>query len=154
MTRTSNRILIAMVSGAGLLVLVGLLALLLTGRRKEAEFPQGSPEWVAQSYIKALDDSDWEKAYSYLSDSIKDSRLLDSYKNRKAQGRVADEASRRVLLESSEVKEAEARITVSISTFRSSGPIQTSEYTFRIDFRMRKEGEEWKIVSPTYPPYF
>lgn len=154
MPRTSDRLLIAMLSGISLFVLIGLVALFFVGSRGEAQFPPGSPEAVAQSYLKALEDEDWEEAYSYLSDSVKVFGLRDAYKKRNLGPRIVDEASRRVALESSEIRDGEARLTISVSTFRSSGPMQTSDYTSRIDFRLQKEGDEWKITSPTYPPYF
>ena len=154
MKRSSDKFLIAMLSGIGLFIALGVVALFFIDRNGETEFPAGSPEALTQSYLKALEDSAWEKAYSYLSESVKDSRVRESYMNRKAGGHIDEDASRRIVLESSEIKDGEARIIISVSTFRSSGPLQTSDYTTRIDFRLQKEGDEWKITSPTYPPYF
>ncbi len=154
MKRNSDKLLIAMLSGIGLFIVLGIVALFFIDRNGETEYPAGSPEALTQSYLKALEDNDWEKAYSYLSESVKDFRMREAYVNRKSGGYIQDDASRRLVLESSEIKDAEAKIVISISTFRSSGPLQTSDYTTRIDFRLRKEGDEWKITSPTYPPHF
>ncbi len=154
MNRSSDKLLVIMVAGIAGFIVIGVVALFFVGNRGEAVFAPGSPEAVTQNYLKALEDQDWEEAYGYLSESVKSSRVRDSYIQRKGAGHVDEDANRRIVLERSEVTGTEAKITISISTFRSSGPMETSDYTSRIDFRLQKEGDYWKITAPTYPPYF
>ena len=141
--------------GVGIVLLAGMVALLLVGGRKPVEFPEGSPEKVVQQYLLALENGRWEEAYGYLSDSVKtntpDGRNVKQEYERRV---VRRESSTRIILERSETTGTDATVAVSISTFRSTGPLDTSESSQRIDFRLRQEGGQWKILSPSYPPYF
>jgi len=139
-----------MTGGVGIIVLAGLIALFVVNSRKEVQLSQDSPEWVVQ-YLKALEGGNREEAYGFLADSVKDTDTRRSYEKRMPQH---VEQSRRILLEKSEITDGQARVVVSISTFQSTGPMSTSEYTQRFDFRLKQEGGQWKILSPTYPPFF
>ena len=151
MKRGTDRLLVIMTAGIGLIVLAGLVALFVVNAREEVQFSQDSPEWVVQQYLKALEGGNWEEAYGFLADSVKDTNTRRSYEKRMPEH---IEQSRRILLEKSEVTDGQARVIVSIATFQSSGPMSTSEYTQRIDFRLKQEGGQWKIISPTYLPFF
>ena len=151
MKRGTDRLLVLMTGGVGLIVLAGLIALFVVNSRQEVQLSQDSPEWVVQQYLKALEGGNWEEAYGFLADSVKDTNTRRSYETRMP---AHIEQSRRILLEKSEVTDGQARVVVSISTFQSTGPMSTSEYTQRFDFRLKLEGGQWKIISPTYPPFF
>ncbi|MBM2827179.1 MAG: hypothetical protein HW403_1243 [Dehalococcoidia bacterium] len=151
MTRGSDRILLFMLLGVGAAIVAGFVALVIVGRREVADFPANTPEGVVQRYLNALEHGDVEDAYGYLSRSIKDSDLEKNYKR---DGRhPGDESSRQVVLEKSEITGDEARVIVSISTFRSSGPMETSENTYQLHFKLKLEDGQWRIVTPSYPPY-
>src|SRR3990172_5393618 len=151
MKRGTDRLLVIMTAGIGLIVLAWLIALFVVNARQEVQFSQDSPEGVVQQYLKALEGGNWEEAYGFLADSVKDTNTRRSYEKRMPEH---IEQSRRILLEKSEVTDGQARVIVSIATFQSSGPMSTSEYTQRIDFRLNQEGGQWKIISPTYLPFF
>lgn len=151
MKRGTDRLLVLMMGGVGLIVLVGLIALFVVNSRKEVQFSQDTPEWAVQQYLKALEERNSEAAYGFLADSAKDTNTRRSYERGMA---TPGEPSRRILLDKSEITDGQARVVVSISTFQSSGPMNTSEYTQRFDFRLKREGGQWKILSPTYPPFF
>lgn len=153
--RSSDRLLLFLLAGVGIVLLAGIVALLLVGSRKPAEFSEGSPEKVVQQYLIALENGRWEEAYGYLSDSVKtDTPEGKNVKQDYERRVVRRESSTRIILERSEATGSDATVAVSISTFRSTGPLDTSEFSQRIDFRLRLEGGQWKILSPSYPPYF
>ena len=151
MKRGTDRLLVMMTASIGFIVLAGLVALFVVNSREEAQFSQDSPEWVVQQYLKALEEENWEKAYDFLAGSVKNENTRKSYERRM---RENVEKSGRILLEKSAVTDGEAKVIVSISTFQSSGPMSTSEYTQRFDFRLKLEGGQWKIFSPTSLPFF
>ncbi|GEM_PF-888804 len=155
MPRPSDRLLLYLLAGVAIVLLAGMVALLLVGGRKPAEFPEGSPEKVVQQYLLALESGRWDEAYGYLSDSVKSNTLEGKNLKQDYERRVVNhQSSTRIILERSETTGTDATVMVSISTFRSTGPLDTSEHSQRIDFRLRQESGQWKIRSPSYPPYF
>ena len=141
MTSRPNLVVAAVV---GLVALLAVVAGIVSATRHAPSFEPGTPEAVVQAYLAAVIDADAETAVAQLSaDSPCTVDDLD---------RAFRTQDVRVVLRDSRIDgdTAQVRVDVIMST---GGPLDTSEYSERVTFRLTRAGGAWLITGSPWPMY-
>lgn len=149
--RSTDKFLIGIV--AGVLVLVGV-AFAVAFLRPEPTFrPDDSAEGVAHNYLLALQQADYERAYGYLSPSLKgypDSAEAFARDARNYQWNFgAGSESITLEVKSARVIGEQTVVEVQETRFYEGGLFDSSQYTNTFDMTLRLDGESgaWKITA-------
>ncbi len=141
--------LAAIVVGAVILIVAGLIAIPLAARRAPELAPETTPEGVTQRFYQAAYAGDYSTAHSYLAaesraqlPEIELQQQLAS-RLRETQMRVIDPT----------VHDDSATVRVALSHFQPGGLFGSNEWTEEIDVTLKREGNAWKIAGgPFYLP--
>lgn len=141
--RRVDPLLVAIVAGAVLLIVAGLLALPLIAGRTPTLAPASTPAGVVQRFYQAAYASDYAAAYSYLAPatqariSANELQQQLSQQLRQTQMRVA---------ETSAVGDS-ATVQVTITHSQAGGLFGSDEWTEQTSLVLNRAGESWQIVS-------
>ena len=132
----------------GVLLVVSIVVALL---EREETLSEGSPEATVQQFLKAVEGEDFQIAYGFLSEELREDCSVQDFVGANARnGRLRNG---RVTLERTQTVEDTTFVTVRITQFFGSGPFGTSESTFEQRFPLSQENGEWRFTQ--YPwPYF
>lgn len=148
--KTTDKFLIGIVAGVVLLVGVAFAVVLL--RPKPAYRADDTPENVAHNYLLALQQSDYERAYGYLSPTIR------GYPDT-AESFIEDindynwtfhqEDSITLSVGSARITGERATVTVQKKVFYEGGLLGSSDYTDTFDVTLRRDATSgvWKIID-------
>ena len=146
--KSSSRSLLIFGVAIGVLVIVAIVLVLTIGGAREVPLlPEDEPGGIVQRYFLALDDGEYQTAYSYLSPPA-DEKL--TYEKWHPSVSSEDKPSWQVTLGDSTVTGDEATVDVTVDVFRPGGPFDNPMYTHHTTFFLKQEGTSWKITSPTY----
>ena len=151
-----DRFLLAIVAGAVALVVGGIAIVLVAGRAPApAPADPASPVGVVQAYAAAVQAGDAERAYGYLSQSVRRTRPLDRYRTSFSNSGRSSDTERRLLIEPVSEGPERAEVKVTISTFSvHGGPLSSSTYHRDVTVRLVKEADVWRIDQPLEPYSF
>jgi len=146
--KSTDKLLLGIVLGVVLLIVIVFSVMLL--KPKPSFQSEDTPDGVAHNYLLALQQEDYDRAYSYLSTS------LPGYPDNAEAFRqnVADYSWRfrlgqevTLAIESAETLNSRAVVTVLETRFYQSGAFEGSQRisTFEIDLEL--DGNQWKIVD-------
>ena len=146
--RSSNRLLIAIVIGA--VILVGI-AIGVTLLQPEPDYlTDDTPEGVAHNYLFALEKGEHERAYSYLSPTLPGypidvETFTEGIEHYSYLFSLGEDTSFRI----GNVKSTDnsASITINETTFYSGDIFGSNEYTRTFKMKLRLEDGEWKVVE-------
>lgn len=142
--------LAAIVVGAMLLIVAGLIAIPLAAHHSPALAPETTPEGVVQRFYQAAYASDYVTAHSYLTAEAR-TRLspLDLQQQLAPQLR---QSQMRVI--STTVSDDSATVRVALTHFQPGGLFGANEWTEEIDLVLKREGGAWKIAGGPFflPP--
>lgn len=148
MKQNSNKLLIGIVIGIILLVVAAFVVVL---RRPAPEYQAGdSPESVTHNYLLAIQQGDYERAFSYLSPTLEHpadaQAFLQSIEDSSWDFQLHQDVS--LAIESTAQNSAtRATVTVRQTTFYGDGLFGGSPNTRTFDLNLEKGGEEWKLVG-------
>lgn len=131
--------------GAGILALLilSVVVVLLVGRTGAADYPADSPEGTLQRYLAAFDDGDYEVAYGYFSDRVKEEMPIEDF--RQAAGMYGGyPTTQRVLFEGSSGDGDRVRLELVVEYFYGEGLGSGSDRQPR-QVNMVREGDGWRI---------
>jgi hypothetical protein len=159
--KSSSRLLVAFGITIGVLVVIVIvLGLTLSGEQTVSLLPEDTPEGTVQRYILAIQDKDYEKAYSYLSPTAlveeeeEDNSYYASYENWSRPYSWRGESSGwKATQGESSITGDEATVEVTIEVFRPEVPFADPVCSRHYTFQLRKEDTSWRITSPLYPLY-
>jgi hypothetical protein len=143
--KAPDKFLVAILAGVVLLVGITFAAALL--RPAPTYRSDETPEGVAHNYLLALEQEEFDRAYSYLSPT------LEGYPD--SADEFADDVrdyswqfqSVALAVESTRVTGDEARVTVR-ETFSSDGGLFSGgNYSTTFDMRLQEENGEWKLIA-------
>jgi hypothetical protein len=141
--------LAAIVAGAMILIVAGLIAIPLAARRAPELAPETTPEGVVQRFYQAAYAGDYTAAHGYLAATARaDLPMLDLQQQmvprlRETQMRVVDTTA----------GGDSATVRVALTHFQPGGLFGSNEWTEQIDVVLAREGDTWKIASgPFYLP--
>ena len=149
--KTTDKFLTGIVIGIVVLVVVAFAFALL--RPEPAYLPDGTPDAAAHNYLLALQQSDYERAYQYLSPSLRGypesaeefaTNVEDnSWNFRLDQGSVSLEVT------STAVTGNRATVRVLETRFNENGLFDSSQYTDTFEMHLERSSSEadWKIID-------
>ena len=149
--KSSNRALAIFGAAIGLLALVTLVLVLVTGNRPVKLLPGDTPQGVVQRYLLAIDQSDYLTAWNYLAPQVPDGKPQTYEQWRQSFTYPADRPAYKATLGASRIDGGQATVDVVIDTFRQyNGLFGNPVSTTRITFFLQQDGGTWKITDPTY----
>lgn len=118
---------------------------------------ENTPEGVVMRYFQALNDKDYETAYSYLSqDALSENQWLDTYSEWLIDGtRGYNDSENAWKVELGEIHRSDitTSIEVEITVLQPDLPFATNRYTQIELFQLSDLEDGWKITSPLGIPY-
>jgi len=149
--KKTDKLLIGIVAGILLLVLVAF-GVALT-RPKPTYQAEDKPEGVAFNYLFALQQEDYERAYSYLSPTLKSyprtvEKFRDQIRDYSWNFRGLEDTSTTLAIDSVEVNGRQAYVGIRETQFHEGDLFSSSEYSHVFEMTLRQdENEKWKIVE-------
>jgi hypothetical protein len=145
--RTQDRFLLVVLSAVGLLVLVAL-SLFFIRQRGQTYGEESTPAGVVRNYLLALQQQDYERAYSYLAEDS-DAPDFDTFRIDTI-GRV--DAIDRLAVDVGEAEQtgADAQVELEIVS-PAGGPFDPASRSPGVARLAQDAGGAWKIVSVPYP---
>ncbi|HEU0294378.1 MAG TPA: hypothetical protein VFR47_16685 [Anaerolineales bacterium] len=149
--KKTDKLLIGIVAGILLLVLVAF-GIALT-RPKPTYQAEDKPEGVAFNYLFALQQEDYERAYGYLSPTIKRyprtvEKFRDQVRDYSWNFRAVDDTSTTLEVDSVEVNEQLAYVGIRETQFYEGDLFSSSEHSRVFEMTLRQdENGQWKIVE-------
>lgn len=147
--RRIDPLLAAIVAGAVLLIVIGLVAIPLVSRRAPTLAPETTPEGVVQRFYQAAYAEDYAAAQAYLA---AESRAQISLLELQQQlGGQLQQSQMRVT--GATVSGAAATVQVTLTHVQPGGLFGSNEWNEQRDVLLSREGDSWKIVGgPFYLP--
>jgi hypothetical protein len=131
------------------LAVVALVLVLLTGENGGDLLDEASPEGTVQRYLMAIQQSDWQEAYAYI--SPESFPKTDSYEEwLRSVPPASDQSIWKATLGSITRNGNTASVEVMIDTFRPSSPFENPVRSQEITFQLSQTSGKWLIVSPTF----
>jgi hypothetical protein len=144
-----DRGLLALILGAVLLIVVGLIAVPLAARRTPSLAPATTPEGSVERFYQAAYAGDYGAAYGFLSTETQ-RRLSLIELQQQLSGNLQRSQAR---VSASQVADTHATVRVTLTHFSSDGIFGSNEWTEEREILLQREDEAWKIVSgPFYVP--
>ena len=146
--KSSNRLLIAIVIGAVVLVSIAIGVTLL---QPEPDYlPEDNPEGVAHNYLFALEKGEYQRAYTYLSPTLPGypidwESFTEEVEDNPYRFGMDEDSTLRV--ESVNSTGNNASITINETTFYSGDIFGSNEYTRTFQVKLSLEDGEWKIIE-------
>ncbi len=149
---SSRRWLVIFACVVGALVVASTVLALITSGKEADLLPEGTPEGTVQRYLVALQEGELRQAYDYLHfDSSQRIESYDDWLDMVSRGRPAvDMSSWKATLGRASVGEDTASVSVTIETFRPSGPFENPVRSQQINFELVLLEDNWLIASPVY----
>ena len=144
--KSSNRLLIIFGSAIGVLVLVAIILVLAMPAHQPALLPEDTPEGTVQRYFIALQNEDYAKAYSFITQPADTKMTYDIWRGQ--YNRPTGKNVWKVTIGKAKIIGSDATVDVVIDVFRPQGPLSDPVNTNRITFSLRKAGAAWTIISP------
>ncbi len=144
--KSSNRLLIIFGSAIGVLVLVAIILVLAMPAHQPALLPEDTPEGTVQRYFIALQNEDYAKAYSFITQPADPKMTSDIWRGQ--YNRPVEKNVWKVTIGKAKIIGNEATVDVVIDVFRPQGPLSDPINTNNISFSLRKAGTGWTIISP------
>jgi hypothetical protein len=148
---SSRRWLLVFAIIIGVLIIFTVSLVLFTKGNKVALLPENTPQGVVQRFLMAVQDRDFQKAYSYLflSNSGKVT-TYDEWFRSLYLSPTSDQSAWKATLGKTTENVDNATVEVTIDTFRPSGPFEDPLRSQQIVFQLSKIDGKWLIISPTY----
>lgn len=144
-----DRSLLVIGLGIAALVAVAVIAVVLLGSRDATSFSADTPEGVVQRHLAAVDDEDYETAWSYLSANVQSDLSVAEYRRMARDYGYYGSQSRRVLFDRSEVDGDRARVWLTVEEYYGGGPFGGGDtYRSTREIALVREGGEWRIDDP------
>jgi hypothetical protein len=149
--KTTDKILICIVAGIVLLIVV---AFVFTFTRPEATYlAEDTPEGIAHNYLLALQKEEYERAYSYLSPTIKGypssvDKFIKHVHNNAWQFRLNVNAT--LSVESTKITGNSAVVAMRETRFRGGDLFDSGQSSSLFNMDLHLENGVWKIVDSDY----
>lgn len=129
------------------------VALVLFTRNIVPLLPQDTPQGTVQSFLLAIQNKEYPKAYNYL--QLTENGAKVSYNDwvRDIPSMTpSPQAAWKATLGQTTITGNNASVEVLVDTFRPNGPFGSSTYTQAVTFQVTKVGNSWLIT--TRPPLY
>lgn len=149
--KKTDKLLIGIVAGILLLVVVAFAIAL--SKPKPAYQAEDTPEGVAFNYLFALQQKDFERAYGYLSPTVKGyprtaEKFAADIQNRSYTFSRLNDSSTTLEVASSTVTGGRATVRIRETRFREGELFNSSQYTYSFNVTLHRDNNgTWKIVN-------
>jgi hypothetical protein len=150
--KSSSKWLVGFGGAIGALVVLAVV-LVLTMPGDAELLPENTPEGVVQRYFRAIEDNDYDKAYSYMAESTTNTTDNTILKWSTMYQYRGQSNAWKVIMGETELHGNTATIPVTVEVFNPGSPFDNPSYTQHFIFTLESENDTWKIVSPDYPLY-
>lgn len=145
-----DKFLIGIVVGIVLLVIVALVTVLFRAPKNEEYIADDTPAGVVHNYFLAIQRKDFEKAYNYLSDDLKNKPDLDEFIRQ--MDYLGNESETALQIRETRMGDVHTQVDVSITTYRPGGLFESGSYTTQDTAYLREAGDgQWKLTEFPYP---
>jgi hypothetical protein len=143
MLPTIDRGLAALILGALLLIVLGLIAIPLAARRAPPLAPAMTPEGTVQRFYQAAYAGDYNTAYAFLgADTQRALSLIE------LQQQLSTDLQRsQMQVGTSTIINTSATVRVTLTHFSPDGIFGSNEWQEEREVLLQREGDVWKIVS-------
>jgi len=143
----SNKIILISGITIGVMVLIAIiLVVALSGDKPVSMLPENTPEGTVQRFFIALQEEDYNKAYTFITPPPDNKVPYDTW--RMSYYRSSEKSVWKATIGNAKILEEDATVEVIIDIFRPHGPFSEPVNTNRMNFSLKKAGSGWTIVSP------
>jgi hypothetical protein len=146
--KSSNKFLIGIVIGAVLLISASIIIVLL--KPEPTYQPEDTPGGVAHNYLLALQNEDYDRAYTYLSSTLPGypatvSQFTESIEDYSWYFQLGTDTT--LAVDTEEITGSKAVILVRETRFQNRGLFENSTRISTFEMDLKKVGDQWKIVD-------
>ena len=149
--RNSDKFLIGIVAGI-LLIVIAAFVIIMT--RPEATYQEdGSPESVAHNYLLALESGEYERAYGYLSPTVRCYPKSTTIFTRDVESNnwnFREDEDNNLSVKSAEINGSRATVQVLETRFYGGDLFDSGQRTNIFEMELQLVDEEWKVVDSEY----
>ena len=145
-----DRFLLAILAGIGLLMVVAIVVVMSQSPGSEQYLSDNTPDGVVHDYFLAMQRKDYEKAYGYLSDELKNKPDLDRFIIDVSNSGVDQEASLKI----GDVSQTDgyAEVEIAITNYRAGNIFDSGRYTTNDSAVLRQDADgTWHLIQFPYP---
>jgi hypothetical protein len=146
---SSNKWLIIFAGLIGALALIAVVLVLFTQGKNVALLPADTPQGTVQRYLIALEDDDYQQAYTYLSPNMPQMTPYSDWLTQN-QNRPTVQTGWGATLGKTVQNGGYATVEVMIETSYPGGMMSSSQSNLPVTFDLTETGSTWLITSPTY----
>ena len=149
--KQTDKVLIGIVGGVILLVVAAFAV--AVNKPKPAYQVEDTPEGVAFNYLFALQQEDYERAYGYLSPSIRGyprdvEKFMDDIRDHSWQFSGLNDSSTMLEIDSVDINGKRADVRIRETHFYEGDLFNSGQYTSTFNITLRQdENGQWKIVK-------
>jgi hypothetical protein len=147
---SSRRWLLIFAIIIGVFVISTVTLVLFSEGNKITLLPEDSPQGTVQRYLIAIQEKDYQKAFSYLSFSPADKITTYNDWLMMVGPQASTQAVWKATLGKITLNGNNAQVEVTIDTARPGGLFGNSQTSQLIIFQLAKTANSWGITSPTY----
>lgn len=151
--KSSNRFLLWFGITIGLLVIVTVVLVLTVGSKPAELLPADTPEGVVQRFLQAVQDNDYQKAYTYL--HVVEKGVVMTYASWAtwiSPSPRSDRQAWKATLGDTLLTGSTATVDVIVETFQPGGPFEDPVNSHQVRFNLGKIDGTWYIT--TRPPMY
>ncbi len=150
--KSPNRLLLGLGIAIAALAVIAV-ALVLFTQNTVSLLPQDTPQGTVQSFLLAIQNKDYPKAYNYLQLTEKGARVpYDEWVRDIPSTLPSSQSAWKATLGQATISGKNASVEVLVDTFRPNGPFGNSTFTQQVNFQLTKVGNSWLIT--TRPPLY
>ena len=148
---SSRRWLIIFAIVISVLVITTVSLAVFTNGNEVVLLPEDTPQGIVQRYLIAVQEKNYQKAYSYLSfDPLQKIETYDDWLRRVTGVQTSNQPEWKATLNKVTQNGDNATVEVAIDTIRPGGPFGDLLSSQQIIFQLIKIDSMWLITSPTY----
>jgi len=146
---SSNKWLIIFAGIIGALAVIAVVLVLFTQGKNVVLLPADTPQGTVQRYLIALEYSDYQLAYTYLSPNMPEMTPYNEWLTQN-QNRPVVQNDWGATLGKTVQNGSYATVAVMIETSYPGGMMSSSQSGIPVTFELTETGISWLITSPTY----
>ena len=141
-----------MIGGASALALLLSVSVVVALLESEETFAPDTPEGTVQTFMRAIQEDDFQAGYTLLSTQLKETCTVDQlfgahfgFSHRFRDSRITHEDTTTV--------DTMTVVSVRIAEFRNDGPFVTSESGYAQNYTLRQEDGNWRFSTFPWPVF-
>lgn len=146
---SSSKWLLIFTGIIGVLAVLAVVLVLFTQGKNVTLLPADTPQGTVQRYLIALENSDYQQAYTYLSPNMPDGAPYSQWLTQN-QNAPAGQTGWRATLGKVVQNGSYATVAVAIETSYPGGVMSSSQSDIPVTFDLTETGNSWLITSPSY----